>query len=234
VAKWAKEGVIEQSCCDAISSVVNHESEWCNLSGHHVCLLGATSAMGPITTLLRLGATVYAVDIDRPAVWKKLFAMTEASPGTLVYPLKSKPRSGSHADLAEVAGCNLMEQPAEITTWLAGAAEAHAAGAEVSPFCACMGSPCRRHRVHGASIARDRDVRLPRRRAAREALAGRRRRHGGGLRALLRAGGSGVPLHTGESAPPMHQTDLSSLVLCCSWGSPVTRPSSMPEPRHAL
>jgi hypothetical protein len=34
--------------------------------------------------------------------------------------------------------------------------------------------------------------------------------------------------------PPMHQTDLSSLVLCCSWGSPVTRPSSMPEPRHAL
>ena len=120
--------MIEESCRDAIASVVDNEQEWCNLAGQHIALLGATSAMGPITTLLRLGATVYAVDIDRPVVWKKLFAMTKDSPGTLVYPLKSKPASTSDDDLAAVAGCNLMEQPVEITNWMVTAAEENAKG----------------------------------------------------------------------------------------------------------
>ena len=82
--------------------------------------------MGPITTLLRLGATVFAVDIDRPAVWKRLFALTKESSGTLVYPLKSEPKSASEDDLAAAAGCNLLEQPFEIANWLVSAAEAHA------------------------------------------------------------------------------------------------------------
>jgi hypothetical protein len=125
---WAGTGVVEPSVRDAIASVVENEQEWCNLSDVHVAMLGATSAMGPITTLLRLGATVYAVDIDRPAVWKRLFAMTKDSPGTLIYPLKGKPKSDSDEDLADVAGCNLMEQPVEITNWLVAAAEAHAGG----------------------------------------------------------------------------------------------------------
>ena len=125
---WAQTGVIEPSTRDAIASVVKNQQEWCNLSDVHVAMLGATSAMGPITTLLRLGATVYAVDIDRPAVWKRLFEMTKDSPGTLIYPLKGKPKSDSDEDLANVAGCNLMEQPVEITNWLVSAAEAHAGG----------------------------------------------------------------------------------------------------------
>ena len=65
LAKWAEAGVIESSCRDAITAVVDNQESWCDLSGHYICLLGATSAMGPITTLLKLGATVIAVDIDR-------------------------------------------------------------------------------------------------------------------------------------------------------------------------
>ena len=125
---WTKSGVIEASTRDAIAAVVENQQEWCNLSDLHVALLGATSAMGPITTLLRLGATIYAVDIDRPVVWKRLFAMAKDSPGTLVYPLKSKPAGTSDDDLAAVAGCNLMEQPVEITNWLVDAADAQAGG----------------------------------------------------------------------------------------------------------
>ena len=88
--------------------------------------------MGPITTLLRLGATVFAVDIDRPAVWKRLFALTKDSSGTLVYPLKSEPKSASEDDLAAAAGCNLLEQPFEIANWLVSAAEAHAGGKDLT------------------------------------------------------------------------------------------------------
>ena len=156
LAKWADAGVIEASSCDAISSVVKNQAStpspptprslsslslncafrrqqtWCDLSGHCVALLGATSAMGPITTLLRLGATVFAVDIDRPAVWKRLFALTKDSSGTLVYPLKSAPKSASEDDLAAAAGCNLLEQPFEIANWLVSAAEAHAGGKDLT------------------------------------------------------------------------------------------------------
>ena len=36
--------------------------------------------MGPVTQLLKYGATVIAVDINIPAVWKKLFELTKNSP----------------------------------------------------------------------------------------------------------------------------------------------------------
>ena len=88
--------------------------------------------MGPLTTLLKLGATVFAIDIDRPAVWRKLIALTENSPGTLIFPVNTDSEGMTNAQLAESAGCNLLEQPAEITKWLVEAAEEHAKGKRVT------------------------------------------------------------------------------------------------------
>merc|ERR1719272_2473881 len=85
--------------------------------------------MGPVTQLLKMGATVIAVDINIPFVWKKLFAMVKDSPGKLIYPL-TKPSAECKDDeeRCSVAGCNLLEQPQEITNWVVAVAEAHCGG----------------------------------------------------------------------------------------------------------
>ena len=53
-------------------------------------LLGAGSAMGPLLTLLSLGANVIAIDLDRKGIWERLIRETRKSPGTLIFPLKKK------------------------------------------------------------------------------------------------------------------------------------------------
>lgn len=81
--------------------------------------------MGPFPKLMELGATVVAIDIPggwgaRPAaMWERLITTARNSPGKLVFPL-SKPQATlrTDADLFASAGCNLMEQPAEIRNWL--------------------------------------------------------------------------------------------------------------------
>eukprot|EP00668_Euglena_longa_P028940 GGOE01036275.1.p1 GENE.GGOE01036275.1~~GGOE01036275.1.p1 ORF type:complete len:740 (+),score=209.66 GGOE01036275.1:167-2221(+) len=118
VDKWVRAGVIETSCGQAISQVADMPN-WLTLTGNVFVMLGASSAMGPFPMLMSLGATVVAVDIDRPAVWKKLIATCRQSSGRLIIPLK-KPQSACANDdeLAEAAGCNLMTQTPEIRNWL--------------------------------------------------------------------------------------------------------------------
>jgi len=82
-------------------------------------LLGAGSAMGPLLVLLSLGANVIAVDLDRPAIWKRLIGLARDSPGTITFPLK-KPQAACSTDddLYASAGCNLFTQTPEIRNWL--------------------------------------------------------------------------------------------------------------------
>jgi hypothetical protein len=46
--------------------------------------------MGPLLTLLSLGANVIAIDLDRKGIWERLIRETRKSPGTLIFPLKKK------------------------------------------------------------------------------------------------------------------------------------------------
>ena len=70
---------------------VDQPEKYCNLLEHTFVILGATSAMGPIDVLLRYGATVIAIDIDREPTWNFLLNKVRNSPGRLVMPvLKSK------------------------------------------------------------------------------------------------------------------------------------------------
>ena len=89
IDKWTAYGTIEASAGEAMKEVVLHP-EWLDLSDHYFILLGATSAMGPLETLLSLGANVIAIDLDIVPIWTKLIQKAKASCGTLTFPMKVK------------------------------------------------------------------------------------------------------------------------------------------------
>jgi len=118
IATWVKNGAIELSCGAAMSKVIDNP-EWCDLKDTYFVLFGATSAMGPFFKLMDLGANIIALDLDRPHIWEKLLADTRKRSGKLIFPVKSKPAANAtDAEIAQVAGCNLLTDTPEIRTWL--------------------------------------------------------------------------------------------------------------------
>lgn len=59
---WARDGIIEPSCADAVRTVAAHP-QWLSLPGRTVAVLGAGSEIGPLPVLLSWGATVAGVDL---------------------------------------------------------------------------------------------------------------------------------------------------------------------------
>lgn len=115
---WVRRGVLEPSAMHAVSDLV-HNKELIDLRDQQFVLLGASSAMGPIKSLLSFGATVHAVELPRPAVWKRLLAMARDSPGKLVMPLSVPPPSEPSDEwLCEHAGCDLLVHPTEVADWV--------------------------------------------------------------------------------------------------------------------
>lgn len=116
--KATAQGLIEPTVVDAIRRL-NHDQSWSEkLADTCFVVLGAGSAMGPLTDLLSLGATVVAVDIAVPALWKLLFKVARESAGTLVFPVRAGSPKASDDDLAAAAGCNIIEEAPEILNWL--------------------------------------------------------------------------------------------------------------------
>lgn len=115
--KWVQYGTIEPEARDAIALVAKNP-KWLDLSDKYFVLLGAGSAMGPLLVLMALGANVIAIDLDRPAIWKRLIGIAKNSCGKMIFPL-SKPQTGLTEDeLHQSAGCNLFTQTPEIQNWL--------------------------------------------------------------------------------------------------------------------
>ena len=81
--------------------------------------------MGPIEVLLRHGATVVAVDLDRSGTWTNLLKKLEHSPGRMIIPVFKDKVDGDgsalgdldDSALAAVAGCNLLTQVPMIARW---------------------------------------------------------------------------------------------------------------------
>ena len=105
---WVAAGVVEPSCAEAVRTVQAHP-EWLALPGRTVAVLGAGAEMGPLTALLRWGATVAAVDLPRPAIWSRVRETAGRSAGTLLLPTGD---GGVGADL-------IGEVPA-VADWLGG------------------------------------------------------------------------------------------------------------------
>ena len=118
IARWIEAGIIEPSHGEALQEVAAHP-EWLDLSDHIFVLLGAGAEMGPLDLLLSWGATVVAVDLQRPAIWQRLIAKSRQSAGTLLFPLHV-PFTDEMSDdeLAANAGVDLLTETPEIIAWL--------------------------------------------------------------------------------------------------------------------
>ena len=105
-------GGAEPSVLESVKRL-SKNPEWLSkkfLSSFTFAILGAGSQMGPCQTLLRLGATVLAVDLKgRDAVWNRLSSFAESTPGTLVIPLSND---------GVVRGCDILTDFEAIGRWI--------------------------------------------------------------------------------------------------------------------
>ncbi len=130
VDKWVDDGIAEPSFGEAIHLVLDNP-EWLDLRGVDIALLGAGAEMGPIRSLLRWGATVHAVDLQRPAIWQRLIDIARSTAGSIRIPIELDADGNPplvvdglvHPEddlaIANVAGANLLTHTPEVRTWLA-------------------------------------------------------------------------------------------------------------------
>jgi hypothetical protein len=118
---WVADGIVEPSFAHALELLIAHP-EWLDLTGENVAVLGAGAEMGPLASLLDWGATVWAIDLPRPDLWRRIIADAEGRAGRLRVPVPATggmDRSQLHGSaLAAVAGADLLTQAPEIRTWL--------------------------------------------------------------------------------------------------------------------
>ncbi|MBM7807610.1 hypothetical protein JOD57_003447 [Geodermatophilus bullaregiensis] len=110
---WVERGVMEPSAAEAVRTVVAHP-EWLALPGRTVAVLGAGAEMGPLTALLRWGATVAGVDLPRPDLWRRVLDTARRGAGTLLVP------TAGDADLPAAAGADLVREVPAVGDWLTG------------------------------------------------------------------------------------------------------------------
>lgn len=117
LAAWQQRDHLEPDHKAALEEVIAHP-EWLRSDRAYV-LLGAGSEMGPLQALLSWGATVVAIDLDRPKIWKRLIKAARESAGTLIFPVSSEAAiSADDETLAQHAGANIISQAPEIAAWL--------------------------------------------------------------------------------------------------------------------
>jgi len=121
IDRWVANGVIEEDAGRAVKTFLQASAEVRKelFKEYYFCMLGAGSAMGPFELLMKLGATVVAVDLDRPHIWKRLVSTAKKGAGTLIFPT-SKPQSEitTDAELYSLSGTNLITHLPEIANWL--------------------------------------------------------------------------------------------------------------------
>ena len=124
---WVERGIAEPSFAEAVALVIANP-DWLDLSDQSVAVLGAGSEMGPFEHLCQWGANVWALDLPRPQVWRRVLSTAVAGRGVVRLPLPATERlSGENVgppgldDLAAVAGADLIESAPELRRWLAQA-----------------------------------------------------------------------------------------------------------------
>merc|ERR1719277_1244691 len=124
--EWVEYGTMEADVADALKTLQMNQDKWLDLSDMYFVLLGAASAMGPLSFLLSHGANVVAV--ARPNALKGILRKAKNSPGRVLFPVrkgtdwKALVAAGDMEGLSKVSGCDLMTQTPEIAAWVAGVA----------------------------------------------------------------------------------------------------------------
>jgi hypothetical protein len=122
---WVERGIAEPSFAEAVALVVENP-DWLDLSDQSVAVLGAGSEMGPFAHLCQWGANIWALDLPRPQVWRRVLSTAVAGRGSVRVPLGATERLSGQTvgapgldELSEVAGANLIESAPELRAWLA-------------------------------------------------------------------------------------------------------------------
>ena len=114
VNTWVDAGVVEPTIADVVEEVLANP-DWLRLEGHTVAVLGAGAEMGPLPSLMRWGARVAAVDLDRAPIWERVLGLARDGAGTLVVPVAADADTSS---LEEVAGVDLLAEVPSVQRWL--------------------------------------------------------------------------------------------------------------------
>ncbi len=117
IKTWIEDGIIESEHGDDVLKIIGDNSAR-DLTGKIFVLLGAGSEVGPLQTLLSLGATVIAIARNKPDNWKRLIKIAEASSGSLIIPCKHNPKNLNNEQIANIAGADLLTQAPEIAYWI--------------------------------------------------------------------------------------------------------------------
>ncbi|MEA2453243.1 MAG: hypothetical protein QOG04_1953 [Actinomycetota bacterium] len=109
---WERAGVIEASARTALERVIANP-DWLDLSDRYFALLGASSEMGPLSSLCAWGANVLAVDLPRRHLWEHISTLAYAGSGRVFAPVR-----GSGTDVVQRAGVDLITDAPAVGTWL--------------------------------------------------------------------------------------------------------------------
>jgi hypothetical protein len=135
IDRWQREHIAEPGHCDALRRLVAHP-EWFDLSDRRIVLLGAGSEAGPLGWLARWRAQILALDLPRPAVWKRIAATVAVGNARLLAPAAT----GTAGDDIAHAGADMGVQTPALARWLLaqqaeGAASAASATAPLDIGC---------------------------------------------------------------------------------------------------
>ncbi|SIR58529.1 hypothetical protein [Micromonospora avicenniae] len=114
---WVAAGVVEPSCADAVGTVIDNP-DWLDLRDKRIVVLGAGAEMGPLTSVLRWGGEVMAVDLPRPEIWRRLLNTARRYGGRLHLPLPAGSPTDDDRTLAAHAGADLLHRLSQVAEWL--------------------------------------------------------------------------------------------------------------------
>ncbi|EKX53071.1 hypothetical protein GUITHDRAFT_46452, partial [Guillardia theta CCMP2712] len=115
VQRWADYGCIEADAAQALKESIDSVNK-IDLSRHCFILLGATSELGPLKTLMRHGGTAIGVSRNSPSRWRNLLDVVKQGSGQIIFPMNKEARDEEQK--CEAAGCDLLVETPEILQWL--------------------------------------------------------------------------------------------------------------------
>ena len=118
---WAKDGLAEPGLISTFEYLDRNPN--LELNQHLLFAVAGAAEFAPTQHWLRWGGQVAVVARNNPKTWEKLISLARSSGGTMLVPVirqdKSKNLSEySDAELAEVAGLDILEHFSEITSWM--------------------------------------------------------------------------------------------------------------------
>jgi hypothetical protein len=115
---WLARGIIEASNAQALHLARCHP-DWFDLSDRQLVLLGAGSEAGPLGWLARWRANIVAVDLARPAAWKKIAQRVREGNASLIAPVATSASLSGNSNLdMSLAGADMLTHTPEIAAWL--------------------------------------------------------------------------------------------------------------------